>query len=430
MRFVYFTHSLSSCWNHGNAHFLRGVLRELIHAGHEVRAFEPAGAWSLDNLLRDHGPEGLSAYRGAYPELSSETYGADPDLDAMLDGADVVIVHEWNDPAFVAAVGRLRRAGGRFTLLFHDTHHRAVSDPDAIRTFDLAGYDGVLAFGETLSEVYRRWGWGDRVFTWHEAADTRLFRPLSPGGRGRRAAKPRAGEGGNTDLSVEASSPAAEPRTGEGAAISEEIGLPPSPARGSAASRPLPPAGEAGGLVWIGNWGDEERSAELESFLLRPAQTVGFALDIYGVRYPEHALATLARYGARYRGWLPNAKAPEVFARHLATVHVPRRFYVDVLPGIPTIRVFEALACGIPLVSAPWRDSEGLFRPGRDFLFARDEAEMERHLAALRDDPALRAALIASGLETIRARHTCAHRAEELLAIVAGLRAPLETAAA
>jgi spore maturation protein CgeB len=148
------------------------------------------------------------------------------------------------------------------------------------------------------------------------------------------------------------------------------------------------------------------------------------------VRYPEHALATLARYGARYRGWLPNAKAPEVFARHLATVHVPRRFYVDVLPGIPTIRVFEALACGIPLVSAPWRDSEGLFRPGRDFLFARDEAEMERHLAALRDDPALRAALIASGLETIRARHTCAHRAEELLAIVAGLRAPLETAAA
>ena len=27
MRIVYFTHSLRSCWNHGNAHFLRGVLR-------------------------------------------------------------------------------------------------------------------------------------------------------------------------------------------------------------------------------------------------------------------------------------------------------------------------------------------------------------------------------------------------------------------
>src|SRR3712207_7127131 len=38
------------------------------------------------------------------------------------------------------------------------------------------------------------------------------------------------------------------------------------------------------GLVWIGNWGDEERSAELEEFLLRPAWVVGLPLDIHGVR--------------------------------------------------------------------------------------------------------------------------------------------------
>jgi spore maturation protein CgeB len=126
---------------------------------------------------------------------------------------------------------------------------------------------------------------------------------------------------------------------------------------------------------------------------------------------------------------LPNARAPEVFGRHLATVHVPRRFYVQVLPGIPTIRVFEALACGIPLVSAPWSDAEGLFRPGEDYLVARDGAEMTRHLAALKANPDLRTALVRSGLETIRARHTCARRAEELLAIAARLATPsLETA--
>ena len=56
---------------------------------------------------------------------------------------------------------------------------------------------------------------------------------------------------------------------------------------------------------------------------------------------------------------------PEVFARFRVTVHVPRRPYVEALPGIPTIRVFEALACGIPLVCAPWDDAEGLFTPGR-----------------------------------------------------------------
>ena len=52
MRFLFYTHSLVSDWNHGNAHFLRGVLRELIAEGHAVEAYEPEGAWSLDNLLR------------------------------------------------------------------------------------------------------------------------------------------------------------------------------------------------------------------------------------------------------------------------------------------------------------------------------------------------------------------------------------------
>jgi spore maturation protein CgeB len=48
---------------------------------------------------------------------------------------------------------------------------------------------------------------------------------------------------------------------------------------------------------------------------------------------------------------------------------------------------------------------------------------MAAHLRALRDDPELRAGLARSGLETIRARHTCAHRAEELLAIARRLNA-------
>jgi spore maturation protein CgeB len=139
----------------------------------------------------------------------------------------------------------------------------------------------------------------------------------------------------------------------------------------------------------------------------------------------------LKNFGANYRGWLPNPKAPEVFARHLATVHVPRRFYVDKLPGIPTIRVFETLACGIPLVSAPWRDTEALFRPGDDYLVARNGTEIERHLKALRDDAELRRSLAKSGLATIRARHTCSHRVEELFAILSRLEAvaPLEMSA-
>ena len=39
-----------------------------------------------------------------------------------------------------------------------------------MRRNDPDGYDGVLPFGEALASFYRGWGWGARVFTWHEAA--------------------------------------------------------------------------------------------------------------------------------------------------------------------------------------------------------------------------------------------------------------------
>lgn len=368
MKIVYFTHSIRSCWNHGNAHFVRGILRELARRGHDVLAMEATGAWSVSNLLADHGIEGLKASFDAYSDLRASQYLSVPEALLACDGADLVVVHEWNDPELVAAIGDWRKREGHFTLLFHDTHHRAVSDPAAIRTFDLDGYDGILAFGEALAAVYRRWGWGRRAYVWHEAADTSQFRP-------------------------------------------------PVDQR------------DRNGVVWIGNWGDGERTQEIETFLLAPAAASALPLDIYGVRYPSDALAMLARYAAYYHGWLPNAAAPSIFAGRLATVHVPRRYYAEHLPGIPTIRVFEALACGIPLVSAPWHDAEGLFRPGRDFLIAKDGISAAAHLRALHHDPELRAALSDSGLETIRARHTCAHRVDQLLAIVSAIGAPAEATA-
>jgi spore maturation protein CgeB len=108
---------------------------------------------------------------------------------------------------------------------------------------------------------------------------------------------------------------------------------------------------------------------------------------------------------------------------------VPRRPYVQSLPGIPTIRPFEALACGIPLVCSPWDDSEGLFRPGEDYLVASSGAEMAGQLRAILADPGLARSLTRSGLETIAARHTCAHRVDELMAIAAELGVSEQAAA-
>jgi spore maturation protein CgeB len=366
MKVALFCHSLLSDWNHGNAHFLRGITAELLGRGHAVTAHEPRAGWSRTNLLADGGAAAVADITGAFDWMDDVVDPYDPDaldLDRALDGADLVLVHEWSEPALVARIGARRAAGARFRLLFHDTHHRAVSAPAEMERFDLRHYDGVLAFGEVIRRIYLDRGWCERAWTWHEAADTRLFRPPEP-------------------------------------------------------ERYVTPRGQ---LVWVGNWGDGERTRELREFLLTPARGLRLQGTIHGVRYPRRARGAIRRAGLRYRGRLANHRAPEAFAGHRVTVHVPRRPYAEQLPGIPTIRPFEALACGIPLVSAPWDDAEDLFRPGRDYLVARDGKQMTSHLRELLADAELATELRRSGLETIAARHTCAHRIDELLEICAAI---------
>jgi spore maturation protein CgeB len=364
MRIVMFYHSLISCWNHGNAHFLRGVVSELLARGHDVGVCEPRDGWSVTMLRAEQGSAALAELEATFAELPITRY-TEPvvELDALLDGADLVIVHEWTSPSLIAALGRHRARGGRHRLLFHDTHHRTVSAPGQIEALELDGYDGVLAFGSALAELYRARGWAQQVWTWHEAADLRRFGP-------------------RPDIE----------RTAD--------------------------------LVWIGNWGDDERAAELNEFLLTPIRELRLRASVYGVRYPAAARDAITAAGAEHCGWVPNHRVPEVFARHRCTVHVPRRPYVQALPGIPTIRPFEALACGIPLVCSPWIDSEGLFEAGRDYLLARDGAEMCRHIRAILADDALAAELADHGRRCILARHTCSHRVDELLAIHAELEQP------
>ncbi len=356
MRIVMFCHSLRSDWNHGNAHFLRGIVTELIARGHDVTVYEPNDAWSVQNLVAERGPAALDAYTHAYPGLSSEAYGPDLDLDEALDDADMVLVHEWNEHDLVRRIGEHRATVGGYILYFHDTHHRSITDAAGVAAYDLRHYDAVLAFGAVIRDVYLQRGWAQRAYTWHEAADVRAFHPVLTSAR-------------------------------------------------------------AGDLVWIGNWGDGERAAELVEFLVEPVHSLGLRARVHGVRYPAEAQALLADAGIEYAGWLPNYEAPAVFAEFGVTVHVPRGPYVRALPGIPTIRVFEALACGIPLVSAPWNDVEGLFTPGFDYLVANDGAEMRRHLRDVLHDAELARTLTQHGLNTILDRHTCGHRVDELLDI-------------
>ena len=356
MKIRLFYHSVISDWNHGNAHFLRGLARELQEMGHDVVVYEPEDSWSLANLLHEYGEPALDEFHRRFPEISVVRYSPGFDAEAALEGVDLALVHEWNDPALVKRLGKIRSRRNDLTLLFHDTHHRSATNPQEVKKYELSNYDGVLAFGDVIRDIYLKKGWTQYAWTFHEAADTKIFKPM------------------------------------DGGII-------------------------RGDVIWIGNWGDDERTKELKKFLLKPVKALNLSARIYGVRYPEKALQELEKYGIDYRGWLPNYRVPEEFARFRVTVHIPRKPYVKALPGIPTIRPFEAMACGIPLISSPWDDTEGLFEEGRDYLQAKNSREMKKLLLEVLNNQHLAQSLIGNGLRTIRSRHTCRHRAQQLVEI-------------
>src|SRR6185437_6182252 len=129
------------------------------------------------NLIAENGPQPLFEFYKAYPQLSSNRYDLDElNLDEALQGAQLVLVHEWNDPGLVERIGEYRHAQKHFLLFFHDTHHRVAAQ--STLPFNLNYYDGVLAYGQVLTDKYLRNAWTRRAWTWHEAADVRVFHPL------------------------------------------------------------------------------------------------------------------------------------------------------------------------------------------------------------------------------------------------------------
>lgn len=363
MRFVFFYPSLVSDWHNDTAHFLRGIATELLACGHEVSVFEPADGWSLRNLREQCGDGPIKAFHATCPHLTSALYDpATIDLDAVLEDADVVIVHEWSPPLIIQRIGLHRATARGYRLLFHDTHRRAVRTEEDLDCCDLSHYDGVLASSAALRELYEGSGRTARAWTWHPAVDTRIFRPW-----------------------------------------------------------PCDPV-KAFDLVWAGSWGDGERSTELVEFLVEPVRALGLRARVYGACYPDEALRILRRAGIDYAGWLPNFCVPMALATARFTVHIPRRPLGDSLPRSPGMQMLESLACGMPLVSAPLDDWEGLLEPGEDVLVARDGKQMQRHLEHLAAEPDFAAAMAERGRATVLARHTCAHRAGQLLAICRDLQ--------
>ena len=351
----------SSDWNHGNAHFLRGIVAELRERGHEPVVYEPRDGWSRTNLLADIGRRSAASSRPHFPQLTSRTLRARGlDLDDALAGADLVLVHEWNEPGSCAD-RRAARRRRRFALLFHDTHHRAVTAPAEMGRYDLSPLR--RACSPSASAIRRRLPrarLGRRVpGRWHEAADIARL-PPAPGGPTRRRSR-----------------------------LDRQLGR--RRAQRGAARVPA-----------------RARPAALASRARCTASAIRAG-----------ALRAVGAPGLDYRGWLPNHSVPEVFARHRVTVHVPA----------PPVRRGAARDPDDPARSRRWpagsRSSarrgttpRACSRLGRTTSWRATAREMRSGTyATCCTTRSSRVSLRRRGLPTILARHTCAHRVDELLAM-------------
>jgi spore maturation protein CgeB len=118
---------------------------------------------------------------------------------------------------------------------------------------------------------------------------------------------------------------------------------------------------------------------------------------------------------------VPPGEHRRFYASQRFTLNVTRADMVR-LGWSPSVRLFEAAACGVPVISDRWSGLEELFVPGKEILIARDEDEI---LAMLRGGIAdsERLAIGRAARARVLAAHTADSRAAELEATVAAARA-------
>ena len=160
-------------------------------------------------------------------------------------------------------------------------------------------------------------------------------------------------------------------------------------------------------LGYLGTY-SADRQPAVERLLIEPARTLPErAFVVAGPQYPTG----LAWPGNVARlDHVPPDRHPEFYNRLRFTLNVTRADMVEA-GWSPSVRLFEAAACGVPIISDDWPGLDELLEPGREILIAHHTADVVRYLSEIGSDQRSRIAL--AGRERVLARHTAAHRAFE-----------------
>jgi spore maturation protein CgeB len=180
--------------------------------------------------------------------------------------------------------------------------------------------------------------------------------------------------------------------------------------------RPAAPRPEfAGDLSYIGTYAPD-RQAALEALLVDPArQRPDLRFVIAGAQYPDSFPWSGNIFFLRH---LAPPDHPGFYASSRLTLNITRRAMAE-MGWCPSGRLFEAAACGVPVLSDAWPGFEEFFTPGREILLARGTDDA---LAALDLPEGELRRIGAAARERVLDEHTSAHRAAELEALLASVR--------
>jgi spore maturation protein CgeB len=182
--------------------------------------------------------------------------------------------------------------------------------------------------------------------------------------------------------------------------------------------RPVPPLDRyRSDLSYLGTYAVDRQDALETLFVEAARQRSKQRFLIGGAQYPQDFPWSDNIYFVRH---LPPSEHPAFFSSSRLTLNVTRRAMAE-MGWCPSGRLFEASACGTPILSDFWQGLDAFFEPGREILVARSTADA---VAALDLSQADLHRIAVAGQERTLAEHTSAHRAEELERLLQDRRSP------
>jgi spore maturation protein CgeB len=362
VKLVIFGLSVSSSWGNGHATLWRGLIRSLAALGHRVVFFERDQPFYAEHRDLPELPDGQLLI------LYSNWEEIHPLAERHLADADVAMVTSFCRDAIAATE----------SVLFSNARVRCFYDLDTGVTID------ALRSGRAVEYIPER-GLGDFDLV------------LSyTGGLALKELKTRLGARHVAPLY---------------GSVDPEVHHPAPPEERFRAD-----------LAYLGTYSADRQEALHELFLEPARRRPDFRFVIGGPQYPGEFPW---RENIFFIPHVPPAEHPAFYCSSKLTLNLTRRPMAE-MGYCPSGRLFEAAACGVPILSDEWEGLDYFFEPGSEILVVRSANHV---LEALEQPPEELACLARAARERVLASHTAQRRALELENILeAALSLPVEAA--